>query len=149
MNTEYRYKVDAHWAQGRRGRVLAEGVTQGLDFSTPPEFQGEPGFWTPEHFFVAAACSCFVATFTVIAEFSKFEALDLEVSATGTVSKGEDGFRFTELELRPVLTVATEHDHERGLRLLEKAKRSCLVTRSLVTNVRVLPVVRVTEAVTA
>ena len=149
MSTEYSYKVDAHWTQGRRGRVQAEGVTRDLDFSTPPEFQGEPGYWTPEHLFVAAACSCFVATFTVIAEFSKFEALDLEVSATGTVSKGEDGFRFTELELHPMLTVANEHDHERGLRLLEKAKRSCLVTRSLVTNVRVLPAVRVAEEVTA
>ncbi len=149
MSTEYRYKVDAHWTEGRRGRVLAEGVTQDLDFSTPTEFQGEPGFWTPEHFFVAAACSCFVATFSVIAEFSKFEPLDLEVSATGTVSKGEDGYRFTELELRPVLTVANEHDHERGLRLLDKARRSCLVTRSLASVVRVTPVVRVTEEVMA
>lgn len=149
MSTEYRYKVDAHWTDDRCGRVLAEGVNQDLDFSTPPEFQGEPGFWTPEHFFVAAAVSCFVATFAVIAEFSKFEALDLEVSATGTVSKGEGGFRFTDLELRPVLTVATEHEHERGLRLLEKTKRSCLVTRSLLSNVRVVPVVRVTEELAA
>ena len=149
MSTEYRYKVDAHWTEGRRGRVLAEGVTQDLGFSTPPEFQGEPGFWTPEHFFVAAACSCFVATFAVIAEFSKFEALDLEVSATGTVARADDGYRFTELELRPVLTVASEHDHERGLRLLEKTKRSCLVTRSLASTVRLTPVVRVTEEVMA
>ncbi len=143
MSNQYRYKVDAHWTEGRRGRVLAEGVTQELDFSVPPEFHGEPDFWTPEHFFVAAACSCFVATFTAIAEFSKFEALNLEVSATGAVAKGENGYQFTELELRPVLTVVNEHDEERGLRLLEKTERSCLVMRSLSTSVRMVPNVRV------
>lgn len=145
--TEYRYKVDAHWTQGRRGHVLGEGVTQDLDFSAPPEFQGEIGFWTPEHFFVAAVSSCFVATFAAIAEMSKFEALDLEVSATGTLAKGEGGFRFTEVEIHPVLTVAHERDRERGERLLEKADRSCLVTRSLATPVRMVPLVRVAETV--
>ncbi len=143
MSNQYLYKVDAHWTEGRRGRVLAEDIPLELDFSVPPEFHGEPGFWTPEHFFVAAACSCFVATFTVIAEFSKFEALNLEVSATGTVAKGENGYRFTELELRPILTVANEHDEERGLRLLEKTEHSCLVMRSLSTSVRMVPSVRV------
>ncbi|MGH6630977.1 MAG: OsmC family protein, partial [Burkholderiales bacterium] len=89
----------------------------------------------------------FVATFAAIAEMSKFGALDLEVSATGTIAKGEGGFRFTELELRPVLTVVNEHDRERGLRLLEKTERSCLVTRSLSTTVRMQPMVRMAEAV--
>ncbi|HXE90334.1 MAG TPA: OsmC family protein [Terriglobales bacterium] len=145
--TDYRYKVDAHWTEGRRGRVLGEGVTQDLDFSAPPEFQGEIGFWTPEHFFVAAVSSCFVATFAAIAEMSKFEALDLEVSAVGTLAKSEGGFRFTDLELRPVLTVAHEHDRDRGMRLLEKAERSCLVTRSLSTPVRMQALVRVAETV--
>ncbi len=145
--TDYRYRVDAHWTEGRKGRVLGEGVTQELDFSAPPEFQGEMGFWTPEHFLVAAVTSCFVATFSAIAEMSKFEALDLEVSATGSIAKGEGGFRFTEIEIRPVLTVVNEHDRERGLRLLDKAERSCLVTRSLSTTVRMQPMVRVAATV--
>src|SRR5581483_8695907 len=48
---------------GRRlGQVHANGLPA-VTFSTPPEFKGEAGFWTPEHLFVASAEACLMATF--------------------------------------------------------------------------------------
>jgi organic hydroperoxide reductase OsmC/OhrA len=36
-------------------------------------FLGESGRWTPEHFLVAAAASCFVSTLSGIVEKSRLE----------------------------------------------------------------------------
>ncbi len=129
--TVYRYRTSARWTASRQGEVGAESVFEPLVFSAPPEFGGEPNQWTPEHMFVAAVSSCFVTTFGVIAGLSKFPFLELEVTAEGVLEKEEGGFRFTQIILRPMLTLEREEDRERGLRLLEKAERSCLIARSI------------------
>jgi peroxiredoxin-like protein len=143
MTPNYSFKVDAQWGGGRRGFVEGEPQIPRIHFAAPPQFQGESGFWTPEHFLVAAAASCFITTFRAITEISKFEPVGLEVSAEGTIEKGEGGFQFTRITLRPVLTVARETDQERGVRLLEKAEHSCLISRSLKGQIVMEPQVHV------
>ncbi len=128
---EYKYTATARWTGARRGTVASGGEAPILEFAAPPEFQGETGKWTPEHFFVAAITSCFITTFRAIAEFSKFEFHALEVSAEGVLEKVEGGFRFTRVFVRPILTLRKDVDSERGLRLLEKAERACLISRSI------------------
>lgn len=141
--TSYSFKVDAHWSGGRRGFVKGDAEAPGIDFSAPPQFQGEGGFWTPEHFLAAAAASCFVTTFRAISDISRFDPAGLEVSAEAIVEKGDGGFQFTRVILTPLLTVSREEDQERGMRLLEKAERSCLVSRSLKGQIFMEPRVRV------
>lgn len=131
MSTSYNFTSSARWTGGRQGIVEGQGVKPPINFSAPPEFQGQPGIWSPEHFFTAAVATCFIATFQAIAEFSKFEAGALEVSVEGQVEKTEGGFRFTRVTVRPLLTINSESDRERGVRLLEKAEKACLVSRSL------------------
>ena len=137
MENTYTYKLKARSAAFRGGVI--EGVPDALDFSSPPEFGGEPGFWTPEDFFLAALAGCFVSTFQSVAAHSKFEFLALEVCAKGTLSKEEGGFRFTEVILTPRLTLHDEASRERALRLLEKSERACLVARSLNTKITLVP----------
>jgi peroxiredoxin-like protein len=128
---EHKYTVAGRWSGSRNGIVTAEGEAPAIDFSAPPEFQGEAGKWTPEHFFLAALTSCFVTTFRAICEFSKFEFKDLRVATEGSLEKAEGGFRFKRVFIRPALTVAPGADPERALRLLEKAERGCLISRSV------------------
>jgi peroxiredoxin-like protein len=149
MVPNYQYTGIARWTRGRSGIVNAETVEQPIGFSSPPEFHGEAGSWTPEHFLVAAAAGCFVTTFLAIAELSKFEYVAIEASATGTLEKAEGGFRFTRVMIRPELTIAHESDRERALRLLEKTERSCLVSRSLRSEVLLEPKVLVQTPVSA
>ena len=73
MEAHHEYRIQAFGAGGRNGVVHAEGVLSCISFSAPPEFLGEPGRWTPEHFLVAAVASCFVSTFSGIAEKSRLE----------------------------------------------------------------------------
>ena len=133
------YTSTARWTTGRSGIVNAESVQQSIPFSSPVEFQGQPGVWTPEHFLTAAVAGCFVTTFIAIAELSKFEFVSVEASAVGSLEKVERGFQFTRVVIRPILSIARDSDRERALRLIEKTERSCLVARSLRSEVIVEP----------
>jgi len=137
--SDFQYHVTGRWADRRRGTVDAEGVNTSISFSAPPEFQGETGFWTPEHFFAAAIASCFVTTFKAIADFSKFEYLGLEVNVEATLEKGEGGYSVSKAAVQPLLTIAPGTDQERGMRLLEKAERACLISRSIRTQIELRP----------
>jgi peroxiredoxin-like protein len=136
METKYTYHASAQWHRLDRGFVeLEHGAPRIINFSAPPEFGGEPGFWTPEHFLLAAVTTCFVATFRAVATASKLEFQGIEVAADGMIEKDSGGFRFTKINLKPVVIVYAEQERERAQRLLEKAEKLCLVTRSLACTV--------------
>jgi peroxiredoxin-like protein len=139
MNTSFTFVSSAHSIGSRKGIAESHGVEPAIPFSAPPEFQGEAGIWTPEHFFTSAVAACFISTFQAIAAYSKFEAQALEVSVEGQVEKGEGGFRFTRVIVRPILTIQNESDRERGTRLMEKAEKACLVSRSLQSEIVLEP----------
>ena len=149
MESTHLYRSSAIWTMRRRGIVSAEDVPRTINFSSPPEFQGEPGLWTPEHLLVAAVATCFLATFRAFAENSRLQVVRLEVEAEGTLEKEEGGFRFTRMVVRPRLTIAEEADQERAGRLLEKAERACLISRSLSCRVEMQAQVEVGAPVPA
>ena len=142
---DYRYYTTTNWTEGRKGSVSAEGVAVPLPFSAPPEFQGEAGAWTPEHFFAAALGSCFVTTFKAIAEFSKFDYAALQVEVEAILEKEQGGYSFTKVIVQPILTIAAEVERERALRLLEKAERACLISRSVKSQIELQPQITVQE----
>jgi len=143
METHHEYRVNAFGAGGRNGVVHAEGVLSSISFSAPPEFLGELGRWTPEHFLVAAVASCFVSTFSGIAEKSRLGFASFTLDAEGLLDNEDGIWRFTEIKLRPVVTVLKEEDRDRAIRLLEKAEKSCLIARSLQFKVTLVPAVKV------
>ena len=145
MQPPFHYRTAARWVSQRRGTVQPADGPAALDFSSPPEFGGEAGLWSPEDLFISAVATCFIATFRAIAEFSRFEAPGLAVDVEGTVEK-PDTYRFTRLVIRARLTVAADGDRDKGLRLLEKAERACLVSRSLNCEITLEPTVVVAGA---
>ena len=150
MPGAHEYEVIGQWGGGRGGTLESHSLNHVLEFSAPPEFQGRVGFWTPEHFLVGAVVSCFISTFSAIAEMSKLEVVSLRVGAKGVLEKAEGGgYRFAEVTLYPELTIAQESDVERAQRLLEKAERGCLVARSLASKVSAVPLISVAQPATA
>jgi peroxiredoxin-like protein len=145
MEVHHEYRISAFGAGGRNGVVQAEGVLSDISFSAPPEFLGEPGRWTPEHFLVAAVASCFVSTFSGIAEKSRLEFASFNLDAEGLLDNADGIWRFTGIKLRPVVTVLKEEDRDRAIRLLEKAEESCLIARSLQFKITLFPAAKVEE----
>lgn len=139
MAGSYVYETEVEWTGERRTTVRAVG-TPVLDVSSPPEFQGQEGMWTPETLFVASVGTCFVLTFLAIAQLSRLPIADLRVSARGRLEKVEGaGYQMTEILIQPVLRVRSESDRERAERLLEKAERNCFISNSIRATVRLEP----------
>jgi peroxiredoxin-like protein len=113
--------------------VNSEGLPP-LVTNPPVEFDGPGDEWSPETLLVGAVATCFSLSFRAIAAASKFEWESLRCNVSGTVDRVERTVRFTEIEIDARLEV--RGDTEKGKRLLEKAKQSCLVTNSLVSEVR-------------
>jgi peroxiredoxin-like protein len=133
MENEHKYSVVAWWTSGQTGIAKSDSSPNAIHFTAPPQFGGLEGRWTPEHLLMTALASCFTTTFHAIAGYSKFEYTDLAVEAEGIVSKTDPGYCFTEIVIRPSLTIPSEEQRERAISLLHKAKDLCLVSRALAT----------------
>ena len=114
-----------------------EGLT--LPAAPPLDFDGPGDAWSPEQLLLAAVETCFLFTLRAVAEASRLKFLSLDLRAEGTVDRQDGAVRFTEIVLRPRLTLPPGEDPRRAVRVLEKSERACLVSASLATPIRLEP----------
>ena len=131
MAAEYIYRVSAWWTSGRTGLAKCESAPNAIHFSEAPELGGLEGRWTPEQLLLCALAGCFTTTFQAVARSAQFEYTDLEVEVEGSVSRNKAGCNFSEIMLRPKLTVHSEEEFEAGLSLLRKTKSVCMISRAI------------------
>ena len=137
---KHEYEVDLQWKEGRIGILSSDKLDDRIEVATPPEFPGGiEGIWSPEHLYVASVSSCFMTSFTAVAEYSKLSFEELTVPATGVMSNESGKYEITEIILRPTLTISDESKKDKALRILQKAEEICLITRSIKTEVKLEP----------
>ncbi|MBK8785049.1 MAG: OsmC family protein [Chitinophagaceae bacterium] len=148
METAYHYEVKVNWEADRKGSMSSPVLNTKIEVATPPEFpKGMPGIWSPEHLLVAAVNSCLMTTFLAIAENFKFDFIDFESKADGTLEKVDGKFMMNEVILSPVLTIAPDADKEKALRILEKSEAACLISNSVKAKIVFKPEIKITELV--
>jgi peroxiredoxin-like protein len=134
------HRYDVQLSGGSAGyAVLSTAGVPEVKSAPPVDFDGPGDAWSPEHLLLAAVESCFLFTLRAVAKASKFDFVSLDVSAEGTVDRQDGVTRFTEIVLRPRLTLPPGADRSRALHILERSERSCLVSASLSTPVRLEP----------
>jgi organic hydroperoxide reductase OsmC/OhrA len=134
---EMQFPVSVRWRGGRLSRAETRGK-EALELATPPEFHGGlVGYWSPEDLLVTAVCSCFVLTLAAVAERREAPLLDATVSATGHMSRRDDGrFGFTVIEVDALLeTIPGGEDAVRTAAGI--AEDRCLVAQALDVPVHV------------
>lgn len=131
MENEHTYRVVAWWASGKTGLVKSDSAPNAIHFTTPPQFGGVEGRWSPEDLLLSAVASCFTSTFHALAERSSFHFTDLDVEVKRRVNKSESGYLFSEIVIRPTVKISAQEYRTHAERLMEKAKRLCLVSRAL------------------
>jgi len=132
MPTEYTYRISAWWTSGRTGLAKCESSPNTIHFSEAAELGGLQGRWTPEQLLLCALAGCFTTTFHDVARAAKFEYTDLEVEMEGSVHRSRStGCNFTEILIRPRLTVPSEGQREAGLGLLRRTKQLCMISRAI------------------
>lgn len=132
MSTGHLYEVELNWSGLRMGTLSSPDLTETIQVATPPQFPGGlENIWSPEHLFTAAVNSCLMTTFLAVAEYSKFEFEHFSSKALGKLEMVDGKYVMSEVTLLPVLTIGSEEQREKALKVLQKAEAACLISNSV------------------
>lgn len=151
--TRHQYTTTVRWT-GNRGdgtasyrgysrahHLLAEGRPV-LAASSDPAFRGEADRWNPELLFVAALSECHMLQYLHVCAAAGVVVTRYEDTAAGAMETTPDGGgAFTEVVLRPVVTVADASMVEAAISLHERAHELCFLAASVRMPVRHEPTV--------
>lgn len=137
MSQTHFYEVNIQWKERRIGELSSPVLEKAIECATPPEFpDGVSGIWSPEHLFVSAINSCYMATFLAIAHNFKVEIADFSCKTVAKLEMMDGRYQITQAEMFPDVKLANpETDTDKAERIMEKAKAGCLVTNSMKTEI--------------
>lgn len=131
----HRYETNLVWEGGARG-ALSSGPRPVLVGGPPPEFDGEPGWWSPEHLLLSAANLCLMTTYMVLAKQAGLQVATYRSGAEGILEKTKEGIVFTRITIRVAIDAPTDR-LEDTRKVLETAKKYCIISNSLKRPVEV------------
>lgn len=100
--------------------------------SSDPAFHGDPARYNPEDLLVASLSECHMLWYLSLCARNRIIVLDYRDDASGTMEQNADGGgQFTEVTLRPVITVSAESDIEVAKHLHHEAHEKCFIARSV------------------
>jgi organic hydroperoxide reductase OsmC/OhrA len=142
MAAAYTYRVSARSTSARIGLAKCESSPNTIHFSEAAEPGGLLGRWTPEQLLLCALAGSFTTTFAGIAPGLKFDYEDLEVEIEGSVRRSRTaGCNFSEILIRPRLTVNSEEQRDAGLNLLWRTKSVCMISRAITVPHKLEPTI--------
>ncbi|ROT31651.1 OsmC family protein [Micromonospora sp. HM5-17] len=127
---------------GRDHEIGADGPPPLLG-SADPTFRGDPGRWNPEQLLVASLAQCHMLSYLSLCARGRVVVTAYTDEPVGTMTEsGDGGGSFTEVVLRPRVTVAAPEMVERAVALHTEAHRICFIASSVAFPVRHEPTVR-------
>lgn len=134
----YTYKTSTEW-KGQRSGVLESNGKPSFRVSSPPEFRGESGVWTPEDLFVASVETCHMATFMSFAARRSIGIKSYKSHSNGVLEFIDGDYRFTRIVIFPTIVVDDSASEKEVHAILREAQKHCLVTNSIASIVEVNP----------
>jgi organic hydroperoxide reductase OsmC/OhrA len=130
---------------GRGHEVSAPGLPT-LPGSSDPVFRGEPDRWNPEQLLVASLAQCHMLVYLHMCVNAGVVVVGYTGTAAGQMVETPDGGgHFTEVVLRPEVTVADADMVERATEAHDAAHRLCFIANSVNFPVRHEPVILVAD----
>src|ERR1700688_650455 len=132
----FRYKANTAWNSARRGTLSASGKPN-IDVGSPPEFKGEPNIWAPEELLVGSVNTCMMLTFLSLAQARGLTPAEYQSEAEGLLENIDGKYSFTEVKVRPLITVKSEAELEPTREIMESAEAHCFISNSVKAKVKV------------
>lgn len=155
MKLEHHYAVEVEWLgnrgtgtsgyrdYGREVIVRVDGKPS-IEGSSDKPFHGDASRWNPEDMLLAALAQCHLLSYLHVAVLRGVVVTDYVDSAAGTMVQTPDGGgRFTEVILRPVVTVASDDMIDGAREAHHEASQKCFIANSVNFAVRHEPTVQV------
>ena len=139
------FSTELSWLADKSGVVSLYSGKKSFTVSTPPEFGGPEGDWSPEHLFLSSIIRCVLSTYLVFVNKMKIENTGFEGTATGQIELIDGKYKFTFIHIYPKAFVANEPDVEKSRIAMEKAKKYCLISNSINAEIVLHPEVVISE----
>jgi organic hydroperoxide reductase OsmC/OhrA len=117
-----------------------------LPGSADPGFRGDPARHNPEDLLVGALSSCHMLWYLHLCSAKGVKVVAYEDAAEGAMVEEPGNGRFTEVVLKPVVTITPDSDAERARSLHSRAHDECFIANSVNFPVRCEPDIRVAGA---
>lgn len=138
--TEHRFHLQANWPGGRNSVGEIEAGNLKTKVSIPPEMDG-PGVGTnPDEMLLGAAATCYLITLAAMIERANLRLAEMSLESVGFVEVVKGVITYKKIVHHPkvLLTVnATDEDHRKLEKLINKAEESCMISRAIKGNVTV------------
>ena len=148
MSTSLPYRYHVRLVSRGEDAILTDDVKPPIVGGAPPEFGGSGAWWSPEHLLLSAISLCFAATFRAFASRAAVLVHEFTSEVDGVLERRAGEFVFASIELR-VSTRVADGQAELTERLLQSAKRHCIVANALKAPVGLTTAVTVEEALPA
>nr|WP_221234433.1 OsmC family protein [Terrimesophilobacter mesophilus] len=148
VGPEHRYETTIEWLGNRGtgtsgyrdyGRELllsAEGKHT-IEASADRTFHGDADRWNPEELLVAALSQCHMLSYLHVAVMRGVVVTAYRDTAIGTMEEtGDGGGRFTDVLLRPIVTIASADMMDAAIDAHVDANRKCFIANSVNFPVR-------------
>lgn len=135
---EHHFYLKADWPGGRNSVGSIETGNLKTKISIPPEMDG-PGVGTnPDEMLLGAAATCYVITLAAMIERANLPLEEMAHDAEAVVDVTNGLFTYKKIIHKPTVVLkqtATERDHAKLKLLVEKAEKSCMISRAIQGNV--------------
>jgi len=128
----------------RNHEVTADGPGV-LAGSSDPTFRGDKARWNPEQLLVASLAQCHMLWYLHLCADAGVVVTAYVDRPVGTMATTAEGGRFTEVVLRPRVTVTSPDMVEVATRLHADAHRACFIASSVNFPVRHEPTVETSQ----
>ena len=155
MNATHTYELSLQWtgnsgsgtsgyrSYSRDHEIHAPGKAV-IAGSSDPAFRGDAQRWNPEELLVAALSQCHMLSYLHLAADAGIVVTAYSDAPVGTMRENPDGSgQFTQVLLRPTVTVADATMRARAETIHDQAEKICFIARSVNFPVRHKPVIAV------
>ena len=143
MKLEHHYALEVEWL-GNRGTgtsgyrdygrqvVVRSAGKHDIEGSSDKPFHGDADRWNPEEFLLAGLAQCHLLSYLHVAVLRGVVVTGYVDSAVGTMRQTPDGGgHFTEVTLRPVVTVASDDMVDAARQAHAEAREKCFIANSV------------------
>ena len=155
MAVTHRYELTVRWTGNtgtgtsdyrgyRRDHEIHRDGKPTLLGSSDPAFRGEAARWNPEELLVAALAQCHMLWYLHLCAGGGVVVTDYADTPVGTMTMDATGGggKFTDVILRPAVTVADPSMADKAMALHDEINAVCFIARSVNFPVRHEPTVR-------
>lgn len=137
--TLHHFHLEGEWQGGRNSEGYIDTGNLQTKISIPPEMDG-PGIGTnPDEMLLGAAATCYIISLAAMLERAEVPVSTMSITSEGMVDVTNGIFTYEKIIHRPDVRLkreATEQQIRLTSKLIEKAEKSCMISRAIKGNVQ-------------